>query len=518
MSGNHAIHTNGRLPADSFSAADWAALVERLDSLTRPRLLVLGDLMLDRYALARPTRISPEAPVPVYSVARDEVRAGGAASVAVLARGLGADVDLVGVVGDDSDAKTLDWLLATAGIDRSGVLAVERRRTTTKERVVALSADGGQQAAQHVARLDRETTAPLAEDIAARLAACVAERLPRCQALLISDYGKGCCTPGLLRAAIRTAQHAEKPVLVDPARSSDWRAYGGATLVKCNRAEAELVLGEPLDLPGRLERALDEIRSQTQARHVVVTLDGQGLVCDGRRYPTRRRRPLDITGAGDMALAALGLALVERWPIDAALRLANVAAGLEVERLGVQPVSRLELRAELARQSPHAQGKIVSLDVLEQLIAEHRRQGQRIALTNGCFDLALHQGHLVTLQEAAAQGDVLVVAINSDASVRCLKGRGRPVVPQDRRAALLAALACVDYVVVFDESTPHAVLRRLRPDVLVKGGSYTPEQVVGREVVESFGGAVHVASHVQGVSTTALLSGAVQRPELVEST
>jgi D-beta-D-heptose 7-phosphate kinase/D-beta-D-heptose 1-phosphate adenosyltransferase len=360
-------------------------------------------------------------------------------------------------------------------------------------------------------------------------------------AVLISDYAKGTCTPGLLERIIHAARERGLPVLVDPARISDYSRYQGATLVKPNRRQAGLATGRAIRSPAD---ALDVGRELVQRygfEAVVVTLDGEGMVmvtADGtaEHVPTRPRQVCDITGAGDMALAMLGICGAAGMSVRESVELANVAAGLEVERLGVAPVTRAEIAAALRHSgtrassrdgspsrpgrirnpdqrqaaSPGRNGKLVTLDEMVSLAAAYRRDGKTVVFTNGCFDL-LHVGHASYLEEAAALGDVLVVGLNSDASVRRLKGPERPIVAERDRAALLAALSCVDHVVLFEEDTPHRLLEAIRPDVLVKGGTYTVDQVVGHEIVERYGGRVCVTSTQPGVSTTKLVAD-IRRP------
>jgi D-beta-D-heptose 7-phosphate kinase/D-beta-D-heptose 1-phosphate adenosyltransferase len=293
--------------------------------------------------------------------------------------------------------------------------------------------------------------------------------------------------------------------LVDPARGSDWSQYQGASLLKCNRIEAEAYLDRRLESATELAGACREIAERASVEHVVITLDGEGLVCDGRLHATRKRLPVDVTGAGDMALAMLGLCLSNGVALDDACELTNLAAGLEVERLGCSALSRDDLRSELLTTVKSSRGKIVTVSKLVERIKALRGQGRRIVFSCGCFDL-LHVGHAQYLEEAAALGDVLVVAINSDRTLRHLKGADRPIVNQNDRASLIAALACVDYVVVFDEPTPHVLLHWVKPDVLVKGGTYSLDEVVGKEVVEGYGGEVRVTGRVDGMSTSRLLT------------
>ena len=477
-------------------------LLHILNHLNSPDVLVLGDIVLDRYTSGEAERVSPEAPVMVLRARSQEARLGGAAAVAALLAGLEVDACLAGVVGRDTDGEVVRELLNFHLIGQSGVLYSSARPTTVKHRFLG-SSEGRQP--QQLLRVDGESREPLRGVVEQRLAGYLTNLSPSFDALLISDYGKGVCTRMVLEAAIGGAKKLDVPILVDPARNTDWWQYKGATLLKCNRVEAEAFLGRRLQTQSDLERAMPEIQERTEVEHVVITLDGEGLVCNGKLFPARKRAPIDVTGAGDMAVAMLGLCLAAGVPLEGACQLTNMAAGLEVEKLGCAAVSRSEIRSDLLTAGKRTSSKILTLPELTERLTEPRAQGKRIVFTNGCFDL-LHVGHAHYLEQAAASGDVLIVAINSDRSVRELKGPDRPIVQQGDRAALIAALACVDYVVVFDEPTPHGLLHRLRPDVLVKGGTYNLDEVVGREVVEDYGGHVGVVGRVDGMSTSRLLT------------
>ncbi|MEZ6073437.1 MAG: D-glycero-beta-D-manno-heptose 1-phosphate adenylyltransferase [Pirellulales bacterium] len=306
-------------------------------------------------------------------------------------------------------------------------------------------------------------------------------------------------------------------MIVDPIRGGNYEQYRGATTMTPNRLETELATGRRITTPEDAAHCGRELCRRLGLQHAIITLDRDGMTVvepDGRweLFPTRARAVYDITGAGDMVLATIGVCYAAGTSVPDAVRLANVAAGLEVEKVGVAVVSLDEMRCELLADG-HGDGvKVVTLDQMELLARSHRQQGRKIVFTNGCFDL-LHVGHVSYLQEAARLGDVLVVAANSDASVRRLKGPTRPVIGESDRARMLAALACVDHVLVFDEDTPHEMLHRIRPDVLVKGGTYALDEVVGHEVVTAYGGEVCVTSVIGGVSTTKILDSVARRNE-----
>jgi len=478
-----------------------AGLADKTRSL---HLLVLGDLILDRYTWGDAERVSPEAPVLVLRANQCEVRLGGAASVASLLRGLGANVVLAGVLGDDADGRVLRRLLEESGIDTRFVLTDSHRPTTTKERFLGLAAH---RHPQQILRVDHELRQPIPGELEERLAAATVSAA-EFRVVLVSDYAKGVCTPRLLAALIAAAHRKKLPLIVDPARMPDYGLYRGVQIIVPNRTEAELATGMQIHSPADALRAGRQLCDEYGLAAALVKLDSDGIAVVDRRagieqhVPTRPRAVYDVTGAGDMVLAIVGLCQAAGWGLVESAELANVAAGLEVEKLGVAPVSWGEIRAELQRGK--STSKLVTLDEMAKLAAAYRHDGKAVVFTNGCFDL-LHVGHVTYLQEAAQLGDALIVAINSDASVQRLKGPQRPIIHDADRAGLLAALACVDHVLIFDDDTPHRLLERIRPDVLVKGGTYTPDEVVGAEVVRAYGGRIYVTQKVEATSTSAIM-------------
>ena len=485
-------------------------LIELIQNLGQPRVLVVGDVMLDRYVWGNAARISQEAPVLLLQADRREERLGGASSVATLLRALGAKVMLAGVVGDDHDGQCIGHMLADHGIDREGVLVAPGRPSTVKERYI------GRAQARHpqqIVRVDYETREPLSTALQDEMGRVLAQQMRRADIVLVSDYDKGVCTPALLTRLITAAGRLKLRVLADPIRGGDYRKYHGCTALTPNRLEAGLATGRVLGTTAAALEAAEQLRQQLDLEAAIVTLDKEGMALaqEGRRavFPTRPRQVYDITGAGDMVLAVLGMTLAAGADYDAAIRLANIAGGLEVEKVGVATVTRDEILRDLLNAGPTSGNgpcmeKVLDLQTLLHELDSRRRLGQRVAFTNGCFDV-LHAGHVQYLREARAQADLLVVGLNSDASVRALKGGDRPVNSGEARAAVLNGLAAVDYVVVFDEATPLALIRDLRPDVLVKGADYHRDEVVGADFVESYGGRVHLAPLREGYSTTRIL-------------
>ncbi len=469
--------------------------------LGHSRILVIGDLILDRYTIGEAERISPEAPVLVLRESEDEVRLGGAANVAAFLRGLEAEVILCGIIGDDSAGRTLLKLGEEQAVDLSGIVTVADRPTTVKHRFAGRS---GSSTPHQLLRVDREVRDPIDPPTEEALVARLRDAIPTCSAVLISDYAKGVGTPTLLQAVIALARQHGKAVLIDPSRGGDPQRYAGATMITPNRIAAELWVGHPVRSDDEVRQTAETLRQQLQLEAAILTLDRDGLAFADEtaweRIPCRPREVCDVTGAGDMVLAMLGLCTAEHMPLRDSLRIANIAAGLEVERFGVTPISRAEIAAELHIHDFN--NKETTVEALRPLLARARDRGERIVFTNGCFDL-LHAGHIQLLQQAAELGDHLVVAINSDASVRRLKGSTRPIIGEQDRALQLAALACVDHVVIFDDDTPHSLLLTLRPDLLVKGG--TTEHIVGRDIVEAYGGLAVQLQTMGTLSTTRLV-------------
>ncbi len=459
------------------------------DRATRLEVLVVGDAMLDTYHFGEAGRLSPEAPVPVVRVLRTLESPGGAANVATNLIHLGVAAALVAVRGDDDEGRRLAALLVTLGVEAH--LAVCDRPTTRKLRAVV----GHHQ----VARLDFESPAAVAPPVEDELIDEIARRSALSSAIVVSDYGKGVCTERICAAAIAAARARGVPVIVDP-KGRSWRMYSGATVVTPNLTELGEALGERVaNEDAAVARAAAEARTRFGLEQLVVTRAERGmtLATDAgiAHFPTQATEVFDVTGAGDTAVGALAAALARGLDMHAAVRFANHAAGLSVRRIGTAPVALAEVESSLAGAA-----KCVTETDLVQRVAALRTQGRRVVFTNGCFDV-LHRGHVALLERARELGDLLVVGINGDASVRALKGPGRPVNPLSDRVAVLAALACVDLIVAFEDETPHRLLAALRPDVLVKGGDYRVDDVVGRELA----GTTVVVPFEEGYSSTALL-------------
>lgn len=510
---------------------DASKLIRLLDAWSPRRVVVAGDFMLDRHIYGNADRLSPDAPVPVLSIVREEEKPGGAANVCLDLQALRCQSVVLGVVGDDAWGGVLRERLTVAGCDDAGLIVAEGRPTTVKHNFVGLAQH---RHPQKMFRVDQETRRPLRDETARRLLDAAGPLLDAADVLCLEDYDKGVLTPDVCRELIRMARERGVPVLVDPAAIRNYGKYRGATCITPNRTEAQLATGMMLNEgggegghegghEGRRERDMAATEAVAQRLlddlaldAVVLTLDRQGALLARRGepselVPTVARQVYDVTGAGDMVLATLAAALPNgaTWP--EAVRLANVAAGLEVERFGVVPIELDELLLAVLRLEHASLGKLRRLDALLRELAAHRSEGgagkkgrPRVVFTNGCFDI-LHAGHVSYLREARRRGDLLVVGVNTDASIRRLKGEARPVNTQDDRLLVLSELESVDYLVLFDDDTPRTLIEAIRPDVLAKGADYRKEQVVGGEFVESYGGRVELIDLVEGRSTTNII-------------
>ena len=481
-------------------------LARLLAGIGRPRILVVGDLILDRYVWGAVERISPEAPIPVLKVAHQDDRLGGAGCVAANLATLGAEVVLAATLGADREAQLLRQRTAELGIDADAVLEHPGQPTTVKTRFLART--------QQVLRVDREDPAPIPDAIARRLIAAVKREAPDADIVLISDYNKGLLTPAVLAATLAAAKKAGTMAVVDPPRGVDPTRYRGATAICPNRTEAAEAAGLPND-PAFLDRTARRLIRRLELQAAVITRDRDGisLYQPKRRalhIPARAREVFDVTGAGDMVLSVLGLVLAAGGSFADAVSIANVAGGLEVGRLGVVALSRNEIIAELEQPGRSASSKLRSRDELANIVRKLKAQGRTVVFTNGCFDL-LNANHISLLRHSKSLGDALIVATNSDASITRLKGPQRPILAQAERVELLSAVHHVDYVVVFPEDTPRPLLRLLQPDVLVKGGDYKDKtEVVGWEIVEAYGGRIERAPKADFHSTSGIVEKVVR--------
>ncbi|MFH1556320.1 MAG: D-glycero-beta-D-manno-heptose-7-phosphate kinase [Pseudomonadota bacterium] len=466
---------------------------------------VIGDVMVDRYILGSVSRISPEAPVPVLLHGAERIVPGGAANVAANAAAMGAPIRLVGLVGADGEADQLRAALTPyALIDLSGLVVDAARPTVTKTRVMS--------GRQQIVRIDAEMSAPPSAAVEDALIASASRAMAGCSVVVLSDYAKGVLGDRVVAALLGEARTLGVPVIVDPKRRT-FEAYRGATLVTPNRRELSEATGLPDETDADAERAAQAASAQFGG-DVLVTRAEKGMTLWRRNgtvlhVPAEAREVFDVSGAGDTALAALALSLACGLALEASVPVANAAAAIAVAKLGTAVVTRAELTAALHHSVPQLEpaGALVARDKARTIIDRWRASGARIVFTNGCFDL-LHPGHVGMLEAAAAEGDRLVVGLNTDASVRRLKGPTRPLQDETARARVIGAMRCVDLVVLFEEDTPLEIIRALLPDVLVKGADYKPEDVVGADIVIANGGKLVLADLTPGQSTSTLVAKA----------
>jgi len=483
---------------------DFEAL---LQAMTGATVLCVGDLMLDEFVYGEVSRISPEAPAPVIAVQRSELDVGGAGNVARNIAALGARCIFVGLIGADEAGKTLSTEMAQEGLIESVLVCDPGRPTTRKVRFVS------EHFSTHMLRADWESAAPVSADIEMKLIAAILPQLPRADIVVLSDYAKGVLTARVIRTVIDAARKLGKRVIVDP-KSPNLAIYRGATLIKPNRKEfAEATRGRA-DSENSIVDAAQDLMQLADCEAILVTLSERGMTLVTRsgeaiQLPAYQVKVRDGSGAGDTVAAALAVALAAGADWEAASRTANAAAAVTVGKNGTAVVTLAELRRKIL---PHAylaaEEKIIAASGdLDAHLQEWRRQGLRIGFTNGCFDI-LHPGHVKVLTAARAACDRLVVGLNSDASVKRLKGESRPVQDERARAEVLAALEAVDLVAIFAEDTPIRLIAEIKPSVLVKGGDYTRDQVVGHEIVENCGGEVLLVDVLPGFSTTSLVNRA----------
>ena len=480
----------------------YDTVVKLLNKFHGARVLVLGDVMLDRFVYGVVERISPEAPIPVVSVERTLDMPGGAANVARNVSALGAQCTLVGVVGEDSAADQLRSQLAPSPGIQVHLIYDPARPTSLKTRYVA---DG-----QQVMRADWERKDALSSEVADQLLAQVAVAIDEADIVVLSDYAKGVLSDLVVREAIRIAQQAAKPVIVDP-KSKNLSKYTGATLLTPNRLELQGACGIECLSDVQVTQGAELVLQQGICGALVVTRGKEGMSVigsDGRvaHLPTEARQVYDVSGAGDTVIATLALGMASGGGIVESAALANIAAGIVVGKRGTATVTPGEIMASMPPFGRHADPlKIYSADNVLPLVREWRERGLKVAFTNGCFDL-LHPGHISLLDQARRSADRLVVGLNADVSVRRLKGLGRPVQGEVARATVLAAVKSVDAVVIFASNTPLELIEALQPDVLVKGADYTVDTVVGAEEMIKHGGRVVLAQLLDGFSTTDTVS------------
>jgi len=479
----------------------YEKLLKTVTNLGSPKILLVGDYMLDVYIYGDALRISPEAPVPVLKVCRTEYSCGGAGSVATNLIALGAVPVCLGIIGDDQNGKILKQKLIKSGADITGLLTVADRPTTAKQRLIGLAQHRHR---QQLMRMDEESTEQLSDELNEAVLQAYKDKLEKVDIVCLQDYNKGLLSSPLCKQMIVLATQANKKVLVDPSFISDYSKYTGATLITPNRQETSKVVGFDIKSNEDTARAAEVLVEKFMLEAVVITLDKEGAFLKTEEkseiIPTRPRSVYDVTGAGDTVLATLAITLAAGCDYETAVQLANITGGIEVEKFGAATVTIEEIINEIAGKND----KVCTIDSLIKKLAEHRKQNAVIVFTNGCFDV-VHRGHIEFLRFCKLQGDIVIVGLNSDSSVKAIKGADRPINNQYDRAAVLAALETVDYITVFDEPDPLNLIKKVKPDILVKGQDWAQKGIVGREVVESYSGKVVLAPLIEGKSSSATI-------------
>jgi D-beta-D-heptose 7-phosphate kinase/D-beta-D-heptose 1-phosphate adenosyltransferase len=462
-------------------------------------IIVIGDIILDRYFWGEVERISPEAPIPVVKITHKSQRLGGAGNVAMNLSGLKCPTFLLAVCGKDRQGEYLATILKQEGVDHQLVLA-SNQPTTTKTRIIGQG--------QQLLRLDEEKSTTISKKIEDKLFLQFETRLPMAQAVILSDYGKGIFNGEFAQKIIRSCKAKKIPVFVDP-KGNNWKRYHGADCITPNEAELSQVAPFDRDNDTDFSANARKILTDFELAHLLVTRGAKGMSLfnlkqESVHIPTKAQEVFDVSGAGDTVIATLGAGRACGLSMEAAARLANTAAGVVVGKLGTHAISALELKQALIGKDITGTDKIVGHDQAAEISERWRKEGKKIVFTNGCFDI-LHIGHMKILRTACGQGNKLIVGLNSDASIKRLKGESRPMMSEEERASLLSNIECVDLVVLFEEDTPLELIKRIKPDVLVKGGDWSLDQVVGRSEVESWGGRVHIVGLLEGISTTSVI-------------
>jgi len=457
-----------------------------------PKILVVGDLMIDHYLWGSCERISPEAPVQVVDVAKETTVLGGAGNVINNLNALGADVSVASVIGDDDNGQELREMLRNINVDSSNLIVQNGRKTSKKSRIIAVS--------QQILRYDKESKSEIESESVKKIIDLISQNIASYDALILSDYGKGVLTDKLCQSVISLANKNGVKVLVDP-KGSDFSKYRGSYLLTPNKKEAILATNIDIKDNDSLKEALLKLKNEVNLDVSLITLSEDGIATydnEVKKFPTVAKEVFDVTGAGDTVIASIAFALSAGKTIEETASFANLAAGVVVGKIGSATVTLNEIEEyEATLHKSTSDAHIKSFEDIEQIVESCKANGKKVVFTNGCFDI-LHVGHVKYLQEAKSFGDVLIVGLNSDESVSRLKGPTRPVNTASDRAYILAALEAVDFVVPFEEDTPHNLIKMIVPDTLVKGGDYKGKKVVGTE----FASELKLVDFVNGKSTT----------------
>ncbi|MCD4831504.1 MAG: bifunctional heptose 7-phosphate kinase/heptose 1-phosphate adenyltransferase [Anaerohalosphaeraceae bacterium] len=480
----------------------YEKLLKAVTAIGNPKVLVVGDFLLDIYVYGDAMRISPEAPVPVLKVVEKKTCCGGAASVAADLAALGASPICLGTIGKDDNGRQLCEKLKSQNCDTDSLLELDSRPTICKQRFIGLAQH---KHPQQLIRVDEEVDEPLDDENYDRLLELYKQKLSDADIVCLQDYNKGLFRKDFCEKLIKLAGKSGKKTIVDPAPGADYSKYNHVSMITPNRMEASLATGFEIKTIKDAAKAAEKLKSKLSLQAIVITLDKDGAYLKtnelSEHIPTVIRNVYDVSGAGDMVLATLATTIAAGNDYKTAVEICNIAGGLEVEKFGTATVSADEILSEIIRRQQKSGSKLKSHESLVLELDWHRNCGQKIVFTNGCFDV-LHRGHIEYLDFCKKQGDIVVLGLNSDSSVKAIKGPERPINNQNDRAAVLAALASVDYIVIFDEPDPLEIIKKARPDILVKGQDWADKGVIGREFVEGSGGKVVLSPLVEGKSST----------------
>jgi len=480
----------------------YEELLKIVTNLGSPTVLLVGDFMLDLYTYGDAERISPEAPVPVLKVKDIKRSCGGAASVAIDLLTLGAKVTCIGLIGNDQNGRDLKSILDEAGADTSGLLVTDQRPTICKHRLIGLAQHRHQ---QQLFRIDTENADPIDKPLAEGIAEIFEAKLDDCSVICLQDYNKGLLTNDLCQFLIAKSKDAKKSVLIDPCPSADYSKYKHATAITPNRTETSIAVSFKLENQQDYEKAAAKLAQDLDIENIIITLDKEGAYLRTPAFEeiqaTRPRNVYDVTGAGDMVLATLAMALACGCDYKTADQLANITGGIEVDKFGVATVTIEEIINEIISQNRGKTGKVRTIESLLAELNWHRSAGEGIVFTNGCFDV-IHRGHIEYLGFCKSKGDIVVLGLNSDKSVKSIKGPDRPINNQFDRAAVLAAMESVDYIVMFDTPDPLDLIKKVKPDILIKGQDWEDKGIVGADFVKQNGGQIIFAPLVEGKSST----------------
>jgi D-beta-D-heptose 7-phosphate kinase/D-beta-D-heptose 1-phosphate adenosyltransferase len=472
----------------------------------RPKILVVGDLILDEYIWGGVHRISPEAPVPILETRSENLALGGAANVANNLVGLGCEVHLCGAIGQDEKGDKLLQTIHDRSIQTEGIFRFVHRPTTSKMRIIAHN--------QQILRVDKEDNRPITEETEKKLIQYINQVIPGMDGVICSDYNKGILTEKVVKAVMHRAQKAQKSVIVDP-KSSDFSLYNGATVITPNLREVARSVPIKIENNEDLGRAAEYLLNLTKAQAILITQgkDGMSLYQNKEKLvsiPTVAKEVFDVTGAGDTVISVFSMAVFVGFDYKEAAWLSNMAASVVVGKVGTAVVTLEEINEFLQDEMLRTSQTVLELEELKKIISMAKSTDKKVVFTNGCFDI-IHGGHIEFLQKAKSMGDILVVGLNTDQSVKKLKGENRPIKNEKERANILAALKYIDYITLFSESTPEKLIREIKPDILVKGDDYKIDEVVGREIVEGYGAKVELIPIVQGHSTTQTLAKIMEK-------